>query len=401
MKQYNYGVTRPICLGGLLFASMLITTGLAHADGLGPLLGDTVPGPYGTDQAWSVWVGGNLEKTGIIGKLQGRAFVRGNLTVDNEPDNPNELGNVPGGSGVFPDPSLPAMVIGGDALGAGAVKLLGTLSIQVGSNIVNTLTLDPSETVVIIGGVDYAAADTLRAELSAKSSYWGTLPDTPGGSIKIEYFATKITGDGVNGNPQMWVFNLTNDLIDPPELSGFEPGDSILINCNKPGSDDTFVMSANSFSSFADGLIPQVLWNFPDAAQVTISGSDGVKGSILVGNPNSVTTFSSPNGHRGRLVSCGNVNHEGGGTFYNYPFTGDFDYTSTSALKITSIKLIGNDVEIRWASVAGRVYAVEHVTELGDVWSSIETGINAVGDDTPFLWPIADSGFFRVILLGE
>ncbi len=402
MKQYDSGFIKPICLWVLLLASMTMPTGLSRADGLGPLLGDYVLGPGGTDQAWSVWVGGNLEKTGIIGKLQGRAFVRGNLTVNNEPNNPNELGNVPGGVGVFPDPSLPAMVIGGDVLGTGSVKIVGNLSLQVGSNIVGTMTLDPPETVVSYGGVDYAAADTLRAELSAKSSYWGTLPDTPGGSIKVEYFSTKITGDGVNGNPQMWVFNLTNDLTDPPVLSGFEPGDSILINCNKAGSDDTFVISANSFSSFPDDLIPQVLWNFPDAAQLTISATDGVKGSLLMGNPNSVTTFSSPNGHRGRLVSCGNVNHEGGGTFFNYPFTGDFDFMPAfSGLKITSIKLIGNDVQIRWASVVGRVYAVEHVTKLGDVWLPVATGIIAADEDTPFMMPSADSGFFRVVMNGE
>lgn len=108
MRQYNYGFIGPVYQWVLMLAMMSMATGLARADGLGPLLGDYVFGPGGTDQAWSVWVGGNFKTTGVSGKLQGRAFIRGNFTAESSLYNGYQIGNVAGGSNVLCRSRCPA-----------------------------------------------------------------------------------------------------------------------------------------------------------------------------------------------------------------------------------------------------------------------------------------------------
>ena len=74
---------------------------------------------------------------------------------------------------------------------------------------------------------------------------------------------------------------------------------------------------------------------------------------------------------------------------------------ANSVLRISSIKSVENGMEIRWTSVEGKVYAVEHSKQLGAAWLPVKTGIVAEGPETSFVLPAADGGFFRVVLTEE
>lgn len=292
---------------------------------LGAMLSDYVPGPE-TDSGWSVFAGKDFEMREGVAELEGRAFVRGNFTAAKYG---YVIGRAGAGSGVFPPTDVPTLVVGGSIKGNGSINTPGYVPIQVASNIASTVSFIDRGTV-ITGGVDYATADALIADLHAKSLYWGSLPDTEGGSITSRWGGVYITADGENGNPKLWVFNLTFDVPSSywgVQFSGFEDGDVILVNCKKTDSSDTFLLGVNSYpingvnqnSPFA----PKLLWNFPEAKTVTLSGYAAFPGSVLVGNPDSVTSVSVPS-HDGRFATCGSLVHCGwsGCEFHNYPFTG-------------------------------------------------------------------------------
>ena len=290
------------------------------------MLSGYVPGPN-VDSGWSVFVGKDFETRDGVAELEGRAFVRGNFTVGKFG---YVIGRAGAGSGVFPPTDVPTLVVGGNILGTGNFNTPGFVPIQVGSNIAKTVSII-DRGAVITGGVDYATADALIAELHAKSQYWGSLSNTVGGTMVSQWGGFYITADGANGNPKTWVFNLTNDVPSTYwgfVFSGFEDGDTILVNCKKTNSSDTsFVLGVNSYSinnaNEKSAFGPKLLWNFPDAKTVTLSGFAAFQGSVLVGNPESVTTVSVP-GQDGRFATCGALIHNGtqGCEFHNYPFTG-------------------------------------------------------------------------------
>ncbi|MGI5869738.1 MAG: DUF2341 domain-containing protein [Kiritimatiellia bacterium] len=74
---------------------------------------------------------------------------------------------------------------------------------------------------------------------------------------------------------------------------------------------------------------------------------------------------------------------------------------ANSVLKILGIRPVAGGIEIRWASVAGKVYAIEHARTLGDPWLPVKTGHVADGSVSRFVLPGADGGFFRVVLTAE
>lgn len=315
-----------------------VVAGVAAAADLGPMLSAHVPGPQ-EDYAWSVFVGKDFAVSGNVAELEGRAFVRGDFVVGKAN---YVVGRAGGGSKVYPPLDVPTLVVGGSLSGNGSLNLPKSPSIQVGSNIAGTVSFIDRGTV-ITGGVDTAAADALLADLQAKSRYWGTLPDTEGGSVTSRWGGVYIAADGANGNPKTWVFNLSFDLSASfwgVEFSGFEDGDTILVNCKKPAADAGFVLGVASYAINGKNqnspFAARLLWNFPEADRVTLSGSAALQGSVLVGNPASVTTVSVP-AHDGRFVTCGSAVHTGSGgcEFHNYPFTGNLPERPAAAIRGT------------------------------------------------------------------
>ena len=192
------------------------------------MLSGYVPGPD-IDSGWSVFVGKNFEMREGVSELEGRAFIRGDFKAAKYG---YVIGRAGAGSGVFPPEDIPTLVVGGGIKGSGSINTPGFVPIQVASNIASTVSFIDRGTV-ITGGVDYSTADALIADLHAKSQYWGSLPDTEGGSVTSLWGGVYITADGANGNPKLWVFNLTFDVPSSywgVQFSGFEDGDVIFLD---------------------------------------------------------------------------------------------------------------------------------------------------------------------------
>ncbi|NEE49665.1 choice-of-anchor A family protein, partial [Streptomyces sp. SID8455] len=74
------------------------------------------------------------------------------------------------------------------------------------------------------------------------------------------------------------------------------------------------------------GLRERLLWNFPDATDLTLTGPAQFQGSVLVGQPASTTTLSM-SGTNGRFYTAGSLTHtssgrSGGQEIHAYPFDG-------------------------------------------------------------------------------
>jgi uncharacterized repeat protein (TIGR01451 family) len=74
---------------------------------------------------------------------------------------------------------------------------------------------------------------------------------------------------------------------------------------------------------------------------------------------------------------------------------------ANSVLKITGICPVANGIEIRWASVVGKEYTVEHTRTLGGAWLPVKTGLVAEDEESRFTLPGSDGGFFRIVVKGE
>jgi len=343
---------RDVAVGVLsVFVSALVL--MCRAEDLGPMLSDYVPGPD-IDDAWSVFVGGDFTRMHNAVGIEGRTFVRGDFTFGVQSTTYYYLGDLGpasyGFAGVNPTPEIAALVVGGDILTApGVASAQFSLAetryvIQAGSNVASTVRIPSWDPVhaVTYGGVDYAAADALKADLQAKSEYFASLPTTPGAVISNTVGSTSVTtyldADGANGNPKTWVFNLTNDLRGVSGctlmLGGLEEGDSVLINCNVSDAQEIQMTSSSYYIndvSAKSPFAPRVLWNFPPSnnCDIRISGSATFQGSVLIGDPDS-TTEISVSCFEGRIATAGNLIHGsatsggggGGSTIQNYPFTG-------------------------------------------------------------------------------
>ncbi|WP_265693950.1 choice-of-anchor A family protein, partial [Streptomyces griseolus] len=75
------------------------------------------------------------------------------------------------------------------------------------------------------------------------------------------------------------------------------------------------------------GLRERLMWNFPDATEIRLRGAAQFQGSVLVGDPSSMTTLSM-SGTNGRFYTAGSLTHtseaqSGGQELHAYPFEGD------------------------------------------------------------------------------
>ncbi|CAM5417577.1 hypothetical protein SGRI78S_03615 [Streptomyces griseus subsp. griseus] len=134
------------------------------------------------------------------------------------------------------------------------------------------------------------------------------------------------TGDGSSA---IQIFDVDADLESEAGgntgfvFNGIPEGATVLVNVYG---------STRSVASFAgalpnEGLRENLLWNFPDATDLTMSGPAQFDGSVLVGQPTS-TTVLSMSGTNGRFYTAGSLTHtssgaSGGQEIHAYPFDGD------------------------------------------------------------------------------
>jgi len=135
------------------------------------------------------------------------------------------------------------------------------------------------------------------------------------------------TGDGVSS---LQIFNVGFDLISSGagdqelRFEGIPAGASVIVNLT--GDARQIRTYTGGGGNPIDALRERLLWNFPDATSVYLSGSAQFPGSVLAANEVSTTTVSFP-GINGRMYVAGNLVHTsrpggGGEELHAYPYRG-------------------------------------------------------------------------------
>lgn len=385
------------------------------AEPLGEWLGDyALVG--GADQSWHLWVGRDFTINSEYTIIEGRIFVGHDLTVNGR----GQFGQINNGSGVWADSSLPFLVVGGNIKGRGDLQTLGNYTIQVGGGFQSTSWWDNRKPVVT-AAVDRAAIDATKVTLSAKSRYWGGLPNTTPGSVYVEWGALKLVADPQVKTPQTWVFNVTNDIVGcwGVMMENIKPQDSVLINCHKTNGNKNFEVDFNALHINGDKSVTplqaKILWNFPEATTINFRGGMRLLGTLLVGSVDSLTTINLPAGCFGRIITCGDLTITPG-LLYNYPFTGELPVPvapkkapKISALNRRSGKFVPTDtregqpptVELSFDSIPGQCYEIQHCSDLNTpCWTALEL-VEAITTETILDLIVPDphlpSHFFRIV----
>ncbi|NUT90393.1 MAG: choice-of-anchor A family protein [Saccharothrix sp.] len=321
----------------LVTAVALHGTGVADPlpGGLGPCVGtqcpDTFPpihngGIAGYDEAVNVFVGGDFLVRASAAEAEGRIVVGGDFdqakAAGSSPS--YNVGIVGVGSRVPPPPGTDFLVTGGAVSVADGQKLLAEGGkIHHAGGITGTFT-----------GTDEPDPDAfkpyagLSAQLSTASTCYASAAAT--GTAVNQDYQTLFTGDGQSA---LQVFTVDFDLVGASGgqqglvFAGIPAGATVLVNLVGDARKIATYTGEIADGGQLNGMRERLLWNFPAATAVELAGGAQFQGSVLVGNPASMTTVTMP-GVNGRFFTTGSLTHggSGGGTgneFHAYPFTGD------------------------------------------------------------------------------
>ncbi|MEU1284116.1 SpaA isopeptide-forming pilin-related protein [Kitasatospora sp. NPDC005856] len=325
------------------FGMSLVAPSAAHAaglpGGLGPCLGADCPatfppvnnGPFaGRDAGVNIFVGGDFNVSGSAAEAEGHVVTLGSFSMNKAAgvSSVYNVGIVGVGSRVPPPDGADFLTAGGNVTVApgqrllaegGVVRYAGTTT----GTITGTTVQDPQAV---------AAYTPLRGELqNASACYAGVGTPRPAtGSAVNQGYQTLFTGDGTSA---LQVFNVDFDLVGRGSatqgvaFAGIPANATVLVNLvGDARTINTYSGSLQDTDPW-NQLRERLLWNFPTATTVTLTGSGQFQGSVLVGNPTSTATMNLP-GLNGRFFTTGTLLHNSGlgmtGTeFHAYPFNGD------------------------------------------------------------------------------
>ncbi|MEU3355639.1 choice-of-anchor A family protein [Streptomyces sp. NPDC037389] len=341
-------------IGGTLLAcafSMMGTEDSAPVAGPGPCVPGTCPGAYpepnngpvtSRDNGVNIFVGGDYTVRQAAADAEGRIVVLGDFDVSKAAGVPPayNVGVVGTGSRVPPENGSPFLRIGGDLKVAAGQRLVaeqGPVSGTVAyAGSVHTGTVSP-KAVRDVGTV--ALYGPLREELTSASNCYayerGVARRSTGTAVN-QGAATVFTGDG---RSRLQVFNAPFDLVAPGGgaqelLFRYVPdGATVLVNVTNPDGGTARAVSTSS-GRLTGVRRERLLWNFPDAKEVRLTGGGQLDGTVLVGRRSSVTRVTLP-GINGRFFTAGSLIHEsgpgaGGQALHAYPFDGSLPDCGTT-----------------------------------------------------------------------
>ncbi|QMU69527.1 choice-of-anchor A family protein [Streptacidiphilus sp. P02-A3a] len=336
-------------LGLAVTAALAVTGSAAGAvTGTGPLepplgacTGPACPGTYpppnngdfaGRDASINVFVGADYRVRGRAAEVEGKVVTLGGLTVDKSGGGAFNMAVVGVGSRVPPPDGTDFVVVGGavDAVPGNTVYVGGSDStttaygdLRHGGSLTGTVNVAAPGRAVR----DAAAAAPyrhLRRVIEERSHCAAEAEAT--GTVTVSPSEATFAGDGSSA---LQVFDVTGDLGTVGHqiglnFTGIPAGATVLVNLR---SEHPVINTYTGTGLPGDQLTelrPKLMWNFPTAATVHITGGAQFQGSVLAGNPNGVTTLSSP-GMNGRIYLAGGLVQEGVGGYelHAYDFTGD------------------------------------------------------------------------------
>jgi choice-of-anchor A domain-containing protein len=304
----------------------------------------TLPSPIYTDTNVSVFAGGNFLATGGAAESEGLNVFLGDATIA-KPSGVFNVGTAGVGSGISPPPGGDMLIVGGDltvnanntlTVGANAFDDQGVLQggrLHVGGTITNDGTIEPKDARATIN--PSTAAEAYASFPAAIADLSSDLADEPGTAANVAGSQVILTGDGTTalqvftisasalvGKTEFFFSNINQQQPSgafAPIVINVEGGPATslsptLISMNGARVD---VFGNPDFGPAASAI----LWNFPDATDVTIGGSSQLMGSILVPSTSgNVAITASTNG---RVYVGNNLTVSGTGQeMHNYPWRG-------------------------------------------------------------------------------
>jgi choice-of-anchor A domain-containing protein/uncharacterized repeat protein (TIGR01451 family) len=290
----------------------------------------------GNDNTYAVFIGGDFTIQGSSAEAEGSVFVYGDLNMDKTSGIYN-MGWVGVGSFIAPDDQLDYVTVGGNVnvpnsgtrIEVGGIPSLstpargnlrhkGTVSGNVAVTAPGQIIADPN--------LDLAPFDAVFNELQTKSMCFANRATSSNATIDAQPWGVTISStDGASG---IYIINLDKNIDNGSggatgiTFSNFPDDATIIINMNQAGSADNITIRTYEMTGVSRRLGERILWNFPDAQNVAITGSSQFWGSVLIPNRNSTTLIAEP-GMNGRFIAGGDVIHNGtGNEFHNYPFRG-------------------------------------------------------------------------------
>ena len=312
---------------------------------------DNIITPNGRDDNYNVLIGGNLTVNDAA-EMEGKVYIGGNLIMNRFSG--YNMGYAGLGSGILPSNNTDWVTVAGDVnvpnfpagyiLGPDvAPDLLGNF---VYGGFLSPFDLDGLFPDVVNFAseantpTNTAPFDEMFEQLAAISACLGaknqssvsdiTFVDNGGGTYTI----TEVS------EADVYIINLSSNLSGATlNFVGFEGDETIVFNVDLPGSGDAVTLDiagtqrngspageGASSGTVAFSLREGILWNFPDASSVTISGGQ-FQGSVLVPGATASVTMSA-GGLNGRFWVEGNVIHGGSGSeFHAFPFRGNLPLT--------------------------------------------------------------------------
>lgn len=302
----------------------------------------------GYDDSVAFLVGGDfLSQTGA--EVEGKMVVLGDLTIEQNGCNSLVVAGL--GSLIHPTSGGTGITVGGDITIKRSVAIMQEtatmntdiayggsceISYWAGTFVCPTDKAGLAQRQVYTNGklnrapgMDLSVYNEQLASLEKKSTYWGSLPVN---GQWIDQWGEIILSAGNSNTLQ--VFSFPNGIPDGKWGITFDQsmnGKTILINM---GGANVFMKAAVMCSTTTNGrgqkkcgtgsnnfdilLTQNILWNFYEANDVLIRGSDEVQGSILI--PKGNLRFETV-GQSGRTLVGGNViQNRWGSEFHNYEF---------------------------------------------------------------------------------
>ncbi|MFJ7589950.1 choice-of-anchor A family protein [Streptomyces sp. NPDC097617] len=310
--------------------------------GLGPCVPGDCPHPYppvgsdgvpqGRDNGINIFAGGDFRVRGRASEAEGRLVVLGDFDQNKQAggDSRYNVGIVGAGSRVPPPVGADFLTTGGSITVAAGQRLLADGGVvRHAGTVTGTVTGRPVQDPAAV--TPYAG---LRDRLSAASQCYARVagqsrPAT--GTAVNSGFETVFTGDGTSA---LQVFTVDANLVGSGggqqgiRFARIPARATVLVNVlGATRTINTYsggIADSDPLNAYRDRL----LWNFPDATTVNLTGGGQFQGSFLMGQQSSQTVVTLP-GINGRFFTTGSVTHGssttggGGQEFHAYPFNGD------------------------------------------------------------------------------
>ncbi|WP_164545264.1 DUF5979 domain-containing protein [Antribacter gilvus] len=374
--------------GAVVSTSWTAPLAVAEQAPVCPPAGDVPPwttlpddGPLYTDNAVSMWAGGDFTVTGATAESEGVTVVMGDATMSKTVANDGwygfNFGVVGVGSQIAPEPMSVMLTVGGDLTVKPGYSI--TVGYLIGGGV--AVVGNTSGTVDTHGGpvlTQEAAAEHLAqyqhfgAKVNALSSALDALPangtatlETRGGETALVLTAGTPDAAGrqvftVPGADFAAATRVDFDSL-PVNADGSYP--TVVVNVtggpvaavnNSTYVNGTMVAGDGYAGPELGNVSTAIMWNFPDAGSVNLASTqDGVNflGSILVPHGSMVTDVISTNGrlYVGGSYTMGDSmpNIAAHAEHHNYPWTG----ASASGCDDNTV-----------TPVSGEVYLTKHLT---------------------------------------